>query len=236
MKNEKIIEMLHDGKIEELEKILQNEIYTNSLKNNGTAAKRYKAMERYFKNTKDTREGMKKPCRNVSVHGNTYNSFIDGYCIALTTEDIGNIEEYDNTDNTYFKVEKMIDFSNVAETKNINVSDILALAKSKGYRYKKSEYDILGNFEYVLKVNDTYVKIGLLDKAFSIIDDGNNAEWYYTSSKSPIILKNDIGIALVLPFYNNDGKIEERKTVINIDDIKTAWLQRCFLIKKNYIL
>ena len=228
MKNEKIIEMLHDGKIEELEKILQNEIYTSSLKNNGTAAKRYKAMERYFKNTKDTIEGMKKPCRNVSVNGKNYNSFIDGYCIALTTEDIGNIEEYDNLGDTYFKVEKMIDFSDVKETKSVNVSEILALAKSKGYRYKKSEYDISGNFEYVLKVNDAYVKIGLIDKAFSIIDDGNNAELYYTSSKSPIILKNDIGIALVLPFCNIDGKIEERKMVINIDDIKTAWLQSCF--------
>lgn len=223
MKNEKIIEMLHDGKIEELEKILQNEIYTNSLKNNGTAAKRYKAMERYFKWVNDKEPlSLQKPCKNISVHGNTYNSFVDGYCIALTTEDIGNIETYDNTDNTYFDVENFFDFSRVTDTMPVNVSEILALAKSKGYRYKKSEYDILGNFEYVLKVNDTYVKIGLLDKAFSIIDDGNNAELYYTSSKSPIILKNDIGIALVLPFYNNDGKIEERKTVINIDDIKTA--------------
>ena len=222
MKNEKIIEMLHDGKIEELEKILQNEIYISSLKNNGTSAKRYKAMERYFKNTKDTREGMKKPCRNVSVNGKNYNSFIDGCCITLTTEDIGNIEEYDNSGNTYFKVGKMMDFSKTKETKNVNVSEILARAKSKGYRYKKSEYDISGNFEYVLKVNDAYVKIGLIDKAFSIIDDGNNAELYYTSSKSPIILKNDIGIALVLPVNNSDGKIEEEKTVINIDDIKTA--------------
>lgn len=223
MKNEKIIEMLHDGKIEELEKILQNEIYTSSLKNNGTAVKRYKAMERYFKWANDKEPlSLQKPCKNISVHGNTYNSFVDGYCIALTTEDIGNIETYDNTDNTYFDLENFFDFSSVTDTIPVNVSEILALAKSKGYRYKKSEYDILGNFEYVLKVNDAYVKIGLIDKAFSIIDDGNNAELYYTSSKSPIILKNDIGIALVLPFCNIDGKIEERKTVINIDDIKTA--------------
>lgn len=223
MKNEKIIEMLHDGRLEELEKILQNEIYTSSLKNNGTAAKRYKAMERYFKNVKPNEQAfLRKPCRNVSVHEKNYNSFIDGYCIALTTEDIGNIEEYDNLGNTYFKVGKMIDFSRTTETKNVNVSEILALAKSKGYKYKKSEYKIGNNFQYVLKVNNAYVKIGLLDKAFSIIDDGNNAELYYTSSKSPIILKNDIGIALVLPFYNIDGKIEEEKTIINIDDIKTA--------------
>mgnify|MGYP000694833990 CR=1 FL=1 len=33
MTSEKILEMLHDGKIEELEKILQNEIYKKSLKN-----------------------------------------------------------------------------------------------------------------------------------------------------------------------------------------------------------
>lgn len=221
MKNEKIIKMLHDGKIEELEKILQNEIYTSSLKNNGTAAKRYKAMERYFRGAKNPQEQFRKPCRNISVNGQNYNSFIDGYCIALTTEDIGNIKEYDNSENTYFRIEEMFKLQ-YKETIIINVSEILALAKSKGYRYKKSEYDTSGNFEYVLKVNDAYVKIGLIDKAFSIIDDGNNAELYYTSAKSPIVLKNDIGIALVLPFNNNYGKIEEEKTVIDIDDIKTA--------------
>ena len=64
MTSEKILEMLHDGKIEELEKILQNEIYKKSLKNNGSAAKRYKAMERYFKNTKDTRKEMQRPQEN----------------------------------------------------------------------------------------------------------------------------------------------------------------------------
>ena len=75
MTNEKILEMLHDGKIEELEKILQNEIYKKSLKNNESAAKRYQAMERYFKNTKDTRQEMQRPCKNISVNGKNYTCF-----------------------------------------------------------------------------------------------------------------------------------------------------------------
>lgn len=135
MTSEKILEMLHDGKIEELEKILQNEIYKKSLKNNGSAAKRYKAMERYFKTLyKNQCEEMSKPCKNITVFGENYTCFLDGYCIALTTENIGNIEEYDNSNNTYFDIEKVIDFSMVNETKEVNISEILANAKSKGYK------------------------------------------------------------------------------------------------------
>lgn len=218
MTNEKILEMLHDGKIEELEKILQNEIYKKSLKNNGSAAKRYQAMERYFKNTKDTRKEMQRPCKNISVNGKNYTCFLDSVCIALTTEDIGNIKEYDNSENTYFRIEEMFKLQ-YKETIIINISEILALAKSKGYKYKKSECDTGQNFEYVLKIKDAYIKIGLLDKAFSIINDGNSTELYYTSSKHPIILKNDIGLALILPVYCKNGKIEEEKTVIDIEQI-----------------
>ena len=218
MTNEKILEMLHDGKIEELEKILQNEIYKKSLKNNGSATKRYKAMERYFKNTKDTRKEMQRPCKNISVNGKNYTCFLDSVCIALTTEDIGNIKEYDNSENTYFRIEEMFKLQ-YKETIIINISEILALAKSKGYKYKKSECDTGQNFEYVLKIKDAYIKIGLLDKAFSIINDGNSTELYYTSSKHPVILKNDIGLALILPVCCKNGKIEEEKTVIDIEQI-----------------
>lgn len=216
MTSEKILEMLHDGKIEELEKILQNEIYKKSLKNNGSAAKRYKAMERYFKTLyENQREEMSKPCKNISVFGKNYTCFIDGYCIVLTTESIGNIEEYDNSNNTYFDVEKMVDYFSIAnETKEVNISEILANAKSKGYKYKKCEYWTGEKANYLLKINDCYVKIGLLDKAFLIINDGNNAELYYINRLSPILIKNELGIALVLPININET-MEKDFTIIN---------------------
>lgn len=219
MISEKILEMIESGELEELKNQLRDDIYKKSLKNNGTAEKRYKAMKRYFKNTKDTRKEMQKPCKNVSVNGKNYICFLDSVCIALTTEDIGNIKEYDNSENTYFRIEEMFKLQH-KETIITNVSEILALAKSKGYKYKKSECDTGQNFEYVLKIKDSYIKIGLLDKAFSIINDGNSAELYYTSSKHPIILKNDIGLALILPVYCKNGKIEEEKTVIDIEQIE----------------
>ena len=97
MTSEKILEMIENEELEELKNQLRDDIYKKQLKNNGTAAKRYKAMERYFKNTKDTRKEMQKPCKNVSVNGKNYTCFLDSVCIALTTEDIGNIKEYDNS-------------------------------------------------------------------------------------------------------------------------------------------
>lgn len=59
------------------------------------------------------------------------------------------------------------------------------------------------------------MKIGLLDKAFSIINDGNNAELYYINRVSPILIKNELGIALVLPININET-MEKDFTIINV--------------------
>ena len=47
MKNTKVLEMLNDGKIEELKALLQDEIFAEGLKGNGNAKKRYSAMKKY---------------------------------------------------------------------------------------------------------------------------------------------------------------------------------------------
>ena len=111
MKNTVILEMINNGEIEELKNLLQDEIYNDSLKGNGTAKKRYAAMKRYFKYPTQNNPALQKPCKDVTVHGEKYNSFIDGCTLVLTTESIGEMESYDNSKNTYFKLDSMVDFS-----------------------------------------------------------------------------------------------------------------------------
>ena len=147
----KVLEMLNEGKIDELKNKLQDEIYTDSLKGKPTAKKRYAAMKRYFKYSMQNNPALQKPCKDVTVHGEKYNSFIDGYTLVLTTESLGEMESYDNSNNTYFKLDSMVDFSLAKSVEEIDLNTILAEAKAKGYKYKKSEIGIGQDFQYVFK-------------------------------------------------------------------------------------
>lgn len=220
MKNTRVLEMLNNGEIEELKKLLEDEIYQNGLKGNGNAKQRYAAMKRYFKYTdKNANIAMTMPCENVTVNGGIYNSFVDGYTFALTTEGIGEIAGFDKLKGEYFHVEKMVNFSGNME--KINLNAVLAEAKSKGYKYKKSELGNYGNFQYVFKYEDGYYKVGLLDQAYSIVNDGEEAEVYYTSSKSLLMIKTSIGICGILPFYFIDS-MNKTKTIIDIKKLSDA--------------
>lgn len=219
MKNTVILEMINNGEIEELKAILQDEIYNDSLKGNGTAKKRYAAMKRYFKYPMQNNPALQMPCKDITVHGETYNSFVDGYTLVLTTESIGELESYDNSKNTYFDVGKMVDFSLAKSTEEMDLNTILAEAKAKGYKYKKTEIGIGQDFQYVFKYKDGYFKVGLLDQAFSIINDGEKAEVYYTGSKSLLLIKTSIGIAGILPF-NPEPDTEEKKIIIHVEELE----------------
>lgn len=199
MKSQHILEMLNEGKIEDLKALLSEEIYKSELQDKGKKA-RYSAMKRYYRLTdKNGREMLKKPCKDIEYKGKLYNCFIDGYCFTVTTESIGNMETYDNANNDYFSVGRLISFN--GDMEKLNLNKILATAKSKGYKYKKSEVNTI-NAVYYLKYKGSYYKIGLLDKAYSIINDGEEAEVYYSGysgGKSVLIIKNNIGIAGICP-------------------------------------
>lgn len=196
MKSEVILEMLKNNKIEELKRILEEEVYKNAMQDKGGKA-RYSAMKRYYRFAdKDKVEKLKKPCKDIEYQGKLYNCFIDGYCFALTAESLGNMETYDNANNDYFSVGRLISFN--GDMEKLNLNKILAIAKSKGYKYKKSEVDTI-NAVYYLKYKGSYYKIGLLDKAYSIINDGEEAEVYYSGKSDVLIIKNNIGIAGICP-------------------------------------
>ena len=213
MQNTKVLEMINNGQIEELKALLQDEIFTDSLKGNGNAKKRYSAMKRYFKYSDNTNKALNLPCKDIEVSGNTYNSFVDGYTLVLTTESIGEMESYDNTSGSYLKIASMLNLSDAKSVDTFDVNTIIAEAKSKGYKYKKSEIGQCQDFQYAFKYREGYFKVGLLDKAFSIIDDGREAEVYYNGAKGLLFIKTSIGIAGILPF-NPMVNVEEKKTVI----------------------
>lgn len=203
MQNTKILEMLNNGQIEELKALIQEEIFTNELKSKPGAKQRYLAMKKYFSYIKNSNPVLAKPCM-IEFEGEKYTSFVNGYSIALTKESSGEMQLFEEPEK-YLNVGKMIRYD--GNVKKIDFNLILAEAKSKGYKLKSSEVDQNGDFRYVMHYNDAYFKIGLLDSTFSIINDGGKTTVYLKDERhSPLIIKNDIGVCLVLPFNYDKGK------------------------------
>lgn len=205
MKAEKILEMLYNNQIEPLKALLMDEVYKNNLIDCG-AKQRYSAMKRFFKYTTSYRDMFKKPCKNIDYQGTLYNSFASNDCAVLTGEDIGEIDSYDNRDGDYINMNKIITLSDKTEI-TIHLDEILARAAALGYKYSKKELET--GYKYVLQINNTYYKIGLIDKSYSIIKDGTIPKIYINKSnkKSQLIIKNNIGICLVCPFTIPDDYV-----------------------------
>lgn len=212
MKSEVILEMLKNNEIEELKRILEEEVYKNAMKNKD-GKDRYSAMKRFFRfANKNGREAFKKPCKDIEYNGKLYNCFIDGYCFAVTTESIGNMENYDNSNKDYFNIVSLISFN--GDMEKLDLNKILAIAKSKGYKYKKSEIGE-NNALYYLKYKETYYKIGLLDKAFSVINDEKESEVYYFGKNKLLIIKNSIGIVGICPTIKLKDDIDSKIIIEN---------------------
>lgn len=201
MKNEKILEMLNNGEIEELKKVISDEIYNSSLDKNGNAKSRYKAMKDFYKfpsNKTDTR--FLKPCKK-SIRGQLYNCFLSSDILVCTKESTGNIEMYDEKEEAreWFNVEKLINAKDFEIVEGINFNDIISEAKSKGFKPVKQEIQYGNCAKYYLRFRDAYYKIGLLNKGYSIIDGGKHQEVFYNDKVSPLYIYNSLGIVMLLP-------------------------------------
>ena len=213
MQNTKILEMLNDGRIEELKTMIQEEIFTDILKSKPGAKQRYAAMKKYFSYVKNNNKALEKPCV-IDFDGEEYTSFVNGYSIALTKESSGEMELFGDSGN-YLNVGKMVVFD--GEEKEIDFNTIIAEAKSKNYKLKKSEVEQGGDFKYIFHYDNAYFKVGLLDCTYSIINDGKKATVWHPGNRkehSPIIIKNDIGLCVVLPF--NYDREKHNVTVIEV--------------------
>ena len=209
MKTEKILTMIEDGRIEDLKKMLRDEIYTNSLKVSGRigSSQRYAAMKRYFKYSDPNKnKRIAYPCKDIEVNNfivnGKFNCFADGCSIVLTTEDIGELEDFESVTGgqDYYNIGNFIgNYNN--DPQEIDINEVLAKAKSMGYKFckKEIEYGCKDKPKYLWKLGDIYGKIGILDQAFGIINDGEPAKVWSYSPKASILIGTSIGFALVLP-------------------------------------
>lgn len=216
MKNTTVLEMINNGELEELKKLLMEEIYKDSLKSDSNAKTRYSAMKRFFKYVTSPNESCMKPCKDVNVYGTNYNSFCDGLCFALTNESIDTMECYDNSNGTYLNIERLVNFNNAQYVEEINLNKTLAEAKSKGYKFSKSEYGTK-DFHYAIKYKESYYNVLLIDKAYSIINDGESAKVYYFGRLAPMLIETNVGIAGICPF-KADNDVEEKKIIVCMED------------------
>ena len=207
MKSSKVLEMLNMNRIDELKKALQDEIFTESLKGKPDAKKRYSAMKKYLSYTDSLREILKKPCE-VEIEGNKYTSFCNGYSLALTRETAGEIELCDDPSH-YPPVNNLLRYD--GEEGKIDFGRVLAEAKSKGYKLKKSE---IHSNDYLMQYGGAYFRIGLIDITYSIVDDGKEAIVYHVNgSRKPLTVTTDIGVCVIMPVFLQDGP-EEGMVVI----------------------
>ena len=209
MRNSKILEMLNNGRIDDLKAALQDEIYQESLKCKPTAKKRYAAMKKYLNTCSQSREILAKPCM-IDFQGTEYASFCNAFSLALTKESCGEIAMCEEPDR-YPKVDNLVKFNGEEDT--IDFTRVMAEAKSKGYKYTKS---MIYSNDYLMLFKSSYYRIGLFDATFGIIDDGNPVTVFKERTHNrPMTIVNDIGIAVVMP-VRLDETPDENTVVIEV--------------------
>lgn len=207
MKNSKVLEMLKQNQIDELITELQDEIFAESLASVPNAKKRYAAMKRYLSYVDSTREVLKK-ASEIELDGVQYTVFCNSYSLALSKESCGEIEKASETER-YPDVTNLVKYDGSIST--LDISRVIAEAKSQGYKLRKTA--ILKD-NYLMRYDGAYFRIGLLDAAYSIIDDGKEATVYHVNgARRPLTITTDIGVCVVMPMYI-DGEPEEDVVVI----------------------
>ena len=210
MNNIAVLEMLNEGLIDELKAMLQDEIYKDSLKSTTNAKKRYAAMKRYFNYVNNTRECLQKPYA-YEYNGVKYNSFTNSWSLVLTKESTGEIEMFEGK---YPDISRLIRFDGIK--KKIDFNNVIAKAKSKGYRRTKGE--VGPGFKYLMRYDGTYYKVGLIDISHEIINNGEPVMTYHPDGeRMPLTIENDIGISIIMPVFIHDKESLEEKVVIEID-------------------
>lgn len=207
MKSSRVLEMLHQNRIDELKAELQDEIFTESLKGKPNAKKRYAAMKRYLKTISESRPILTKPCE-VEYEGEKYNSFTNSYSLVLTKETCGEIPMCDEPER-YPDVARLIVTG--GEEGKIDFNKVLAEAKSKGYKYSKNA---IHSNDYLMRYNGAYFRMALVDITYGIIDEGEETTVYFNGKLRPLTIQNDLGIGIVLPI-RWDGEEPEHVAIID---------------------
>ena len=211
MKSSKVLEMLNQNKIEQLKAELRDEIFAESLKTNPSAKKRYAAMKKYFSYVPSARECFSKPA-SIEFLGRQYTAFTNGYSLVLSKEPCGEMKMYNEDYGTYPDVTRLIDFT--GDEGRIDFNKVLAEAKSKGYKLKKSEVTSSG---YLMLYKGSYYRLGLVDSTFGIINDGEPASVFHLDGdyRSKLVVNNALGVCVIMPV--NFENIPEEAVVIEVE-------------------
>lgn len=167
-------------------------------------------MKKYFSYINSAREVCQKPCI-IDHNGKAYTSFCNSFSLALTTEPCGAIELFTDIDR-YPNMSRIVKAEGVPE--KIDISKVVAAAKSKGYKLKKSE---VNSNNYLWLYDGSYFRIGLLEATYRIIDNGGEVSVYHSSgaSASPITIENDIGYCVIMPI-RYDQEPDDGITIIEV--------------------
>ena len=199
MRSIKALELLNEGRIEELKQLLSDEIYTESLSNKPPGAKqRYAAMKKYFGYTGVVREILGKPCE-VEYEGEKYISFCNSHSLALTKESCGEMAMCEDP-SRYPDVTRLIYIEGTE--RKIDFLTVFAKAASNGYKLKKSEFY---SNKYLVKFDGAYFRLPLLESTFKIIYDGQPATVYHKEGTRAMVIKNDIGLCVIMPVRIEDA-------------------------------
>lgn len=157
-------------------------------------------MKRYLKTISEARPILTKPCE-VEFEGKKYKSFTNSYSLVLTKESCGEIPMCDEPER-YPDVTRLV--HRAGDLEKVDFNKVLAEAKSKGYKYSKNA---IHSNDYLMKYNDGYFRIGLVDITYGVIDEGEKIDVYFNGKNRPITIENDLGIGIVLPI-RTDGELE----------------------------
>lgn len=195
MRSIKALELLNEGRIEDLKRLLEDELYEEAIKSKPGAKKRYSAMKKYCRYINSAREILQKPCP-VEFEGTQYISYCNSYSLALTTESSGELALCEEPDR-YPDVTRLIRAD--GPPWKVDLNKVIAEAKSKGYKLTKTEVNG-APCKFMMHYDGAYFRLGLLDATYSIIDNGEPVTVYHKKGNvSPILIENELGKCLILP-------------------------------------
>lgn len=214
MRSTRALELLNEGRIDELKAILQDEIYLETLQKKPTAKRRYSAMKKYFSYTDSVREICQKPCP-IEFEGAQYTAFTNTYTLAITTEPTGEIELYDQSVGKYPDVTRLLQIH--GDERKVDLNRVIAEAKSKGYKLRKAE--IFSN-HCLFHYDGSYFRMSLIDITFGIIDDGEEATVFHEpNSIRPMYIETSLGRAVIMPINRTieDEERDEEKIIVEME-------------------
>lgn len=189
--------------------------------------KRYNAMKTYFSSgTHNKTVATTHPYCGMQYYGKTYNVFSDGYSIVFTRKaipiEMETFNEYRMNNNAndlqYLDVIPVIERNEKYEERigKVDFNKLFTNARANGYRKAKKKDN-----PYLLRYHDCFLSLRLIDRAYSIIDNGKEADVFYAGEPyMPVKIVTNIGFALICPMNMQQSKYDSIIKYEEVNNIK----------------